>query len=128
MRFEEQRTYATIFVPDGKLPLFEKLSRDYIEEKKSSNGRVLDHASLVNTIQQIRTASLRALWTDDQHFFPLPMMKIFWWEVWLPIRNDRSATVEYFCRLAEAQGAIVAPGKLEFQSAQFCLLTHLPVL
>ncbi|OQB73666.1 MAG: Subtilase family protein [Deltaproteobacteria bacterium ADurb.Bin135] len=114
VRFEEQRTYATIFVPDGKLTLFEKLIRDYIEEKKSSNGRVLDHASLVNTIQQIRTASLRALWTDDQHVFPVTDDEIFWWEVWLPIRNDRSATVEYFCRLAEAQGAIVAPGKLEF--------------
>jgi len=28
VRFEEQRTYATIFVPDGKLTLFEKLIRD----------------------------------------------------------------------------------------------------
>jgi len=114
VRFEEQRTYATIFVPDGKLTLFEKLIHDYIEEKKSAKGRVLDHASLVNTIQQIRTASLRALWTDDQHVFPVTDDEIFWWEVWLPIRNDRSATVEYFCRLAEAQGALVAPGQLEF--------------
>ena len=35
VRFEEQRTYATIFVPDGKLTHFEKLIRDYIEEKNS---------------------------------------------------------------------------------------------
>ena len=114
VRFEEQRTYATIFVPDGKLTHFEKLIRDYIEEKKSVNGRVLDHGPLVNTIQQIRTASLRALWTDDPQVFPVTDDEIFWWEVWLPIRNDRSATVEYFCRLAEAQGARVASGQLEF--------------
>ena len=114
VRFEEQRTYATIFVPDGKLTHFEKLIRDYIEEKKSINGHVLDHKSLVNTIQQIRTASLRALWTDDPQVFPITDDEIFWWEVWLPIRNDRSATVEYFCRLAEAQGARVASGRLEF--------------
>jgi len=114
VRFEEQRTYATIFVPDGKLVHFEKLIHDYIEEKKDIHGRVRDHGTLINAIQQIRTASLRALWTDDPLVFPVTDDEIFWWEVWLPIRDERSATVAYFTRLAEAQGARVAPGRLEF--------------
>lgn len=114
VRFEEQRTYATIFVPDGKLVHFEKLIHDYIEEKKDIHGRVRDHGTLINAIQQIRTASLRALWTDDPLVFPVADDEIFWWEVWLPIRNERSVTMAYFTRLAEAQGARVAPGRLEF--------------
>ena len=114
VRFEEQRTYATIFVPDGKLVHFEKLIRDYIEEKKDIKGNVRDHKNIINTIHQIRAASLRALWTDDPQVYPTSDDEIFWWEVWLPIRNDRSATVGYFCRLAETLGVRVAPGQLEF--------------
>ncbi len=31
VRHGEQRTYATVFVPDGKLEHFENLIRDYLE-------------------------------------------------------------------------------------------------
>ena len=33
VRHEEIRTFATVFVPDGKLDHFEGLIRDYLEEK-----------------------------------------------------------------------------------------------
>src|ERR1051326_6598414 len=64
VRHEGNMTYATVFVPDGKLSRFEKLIRDYLERKRDKNGRLLDHHRLVNTIREIRTATLRALWTD----------------------------------------------------------------
>jgi len=104
VRHDEQRTYATVFVPDGKLRHFESLIRDYLNEKHDRAGRVRDHKTLINTIQQIRAASLRALWTDDPGVFPATDDETFWWEVWLPIRADRSATVTNFRRLAGAQG------------------------
>jgi len=114
VRHDEQRTYATVFVPDGKLGHFESLIRDYLDEKHDRAGRVRDHKTLINAIQQIRAASLRALWTDDPGVFPATDDETFWWEVWLPIRADRSATVTNFRRLAGAQGFQVAPGELKF--------------
>lgn len=114
VRHDEQKTYATVFVPDGKLVHFEKLIQNYLDEKHDRAGRLRDHKSLVNTIQQIRAASLRALWTDDSEVFPATDDETFWWEVWLPIRADRSATVANFRKLAYAQGFEIAPGKLEF--------------
>ena len=33
VRHDEQRTYATVFVPDGKLGHFENLIRDYLDRK-----------------------------------------------------------------------------------------------
>ncbi len=65
VRHEDHCTYATIFVPDGKLEHFEGLIRDYLNDKRDKLGRARDHKTLINTIRQIRTASLRALWTDD---------------------------------------------------------------
>ena len=114
VRHDEQRTYATVFVPEGKLRHFENLIRDYLDEKLDCRGRAHDHKALVNTIQQIRAASLRALWTDDPREFPATEDETFWWEVWLPVRADRSATVANFHRLAESLGFQVAKGVLEF--------------
>lgn len=81
VRHSEQRIYATVFVPDGKLAHFERLVQDYLEERRDKRGRTRDHKSLINTIQQIRAASLRALWTDDPLVFPASDDETFWWEV-----------------------------------------------
>jgi hypothetical protein len=51
--------------------------------------------------------------TDDE---------IFWWEVWLPIRADRSATVATFRGLAKAQGFQVAQGELQFPERSILLV------
>jgi hypothetical protein len=114
VRHDEQRTYATVFVPDGKLGHFENLIRDYLDKKHDRRGRARDHKALVNTIQRIRAASLRALWTDDPEVFPATDDETFWWEVWLPIRADRSSTIANFQRLSESLGFQVAPGVVEF--------------
>ncbi|MGH9759690.1 MAG: S8 family serine peptidase [Blastocatellia bacterium] len=114
VRHDDHSTYATVFVPDGKLDRFERLIQDYLKEKRDSAGRVRDHKALVNAIQQIRAASLRALWTDDPAVFPAQDDEMFWWEVWLPIRGDRAATVGLFRRLTEARGMATARGQLEF--------------
>lgn len=122
VRRDDPYTYATVFVPDGKLGHFEKLIRDYLGEKRDCKGRVLDNKALINTIQKIHAATLSALWTDDPAVFPQTDDEIFWWEVWLPIRTDRSATNTAFRRLAEAQGFQVAAGELLFPERSILLV------
>jgi hypothetical protein len=62
VRHEGDVTKATVFVPEGKLSLFENWIRDYLANKKSEDGlRSLDHKRLINTIREIRAATLREL-------------------------------------------------------------------
>jgi hypothetical protein len=65
IRTEANTTYANVFIPDGKLAHFEKYIADYLAERKKANGDWQDHHTLLNTISSIRSAELRALWTDD---------------------------------------------------------------
>ena len=102
------------FVPDGELKHFEEFVSDYQNRKTDSIGRPRDRRALIDAIQQIRSASLRALWTDDAEVFPTEEEGPLWWEVWLPIREDRLATLHSFRRRAEAQEIQVAQGELFF--------------
>ena len=114
VRQDSETTYATVFVPEGKLLHFERLINDYLAEKKNKNDGPLDNRRLINTIKEIRAASLRELWTDDAEVFPENEDEIFWWEVWLPVRKNRLAVVENFRCLAEAQKIRVSGSMLEF--------------
>ena len=38
VRHEDNRTHATVFVPDGKLDHFERLVRDYLAETRDKDG------------------------------------------------------------------------------------------
>ena len=114
VRQEENRTHATVFVPDGKLDHFEGLIRDYLAEKRNRAGHARDNQRLIDAIRQIRAASLRALWTDDREAFPSDAEERFWWEVWLPVRGKQQVVVVTFRRLAEAQGMETAEGELTF--------------
>lgn len=114
VRHEGGVTSATVYVPDGKLSHFEKLIGDYLEERRDKNGNLRDNKALINTIREIRAATLRALWTDAQQVFPDSNDETFWWEVWLPVRKDRRATIESFRNLAQIQNLPIATGELEF--------------
>ena len=122
VRQDEDRTHATVFVPDGRLDHFEGLIRDYLSEKRDSIGRPRDNQRLIDAISQIRAASLRALWTDDQEAFPTDDEEQFWWEVWLPVRGKQQVVVETFRRLAEAQGMEAAQGELIFPERSVLLV------
>jgi len=126
VRHEERRTHATVFVPDGKLQHFERLVREYLEQKRDSRGYARDNQRLIDAIRQIRAAGLRALWTDDLEVFPAADEPPFWWEVWLPVRGNRRATVVMFRERAEAQGMRVASGDLPFPE-RTVLLTYASV-
>ncbi len=114
VRHEEQHTLVTVFVPDGKLEHFERLIRDYLEEKRDRRGYSRDHKRLLNAIQNIRAGSLQALWTDDPAAFPQSDEEKLWWEIWLPVRDDRAAVTNRFKALAEGLGFRLVPGELQF--------------
>ncbi|MCY4666946.1 MAG: S8 family peptidase, partial [Rhodococcus sp.] len=114
VRHEDNRTHATVFVPDGKLDHFERLIRAYLAEARDKAGRRRDNQRLIDAIREIRAASLRALWTDSTDVYPTPDDGAVWWEVWLPVRRDRNATVAAFRERAGAQGMEVARGELIF--------------
>ena len=123
VRSNAGQTCVTVFVPDGKLVHFENLIKDYLEEKRDSIGRARDNKRLINAIREIRAASLQALWTDDEEVFPTDSDGTVWWEVWLPIRKDRRATVSAFRELAESQEIHVAPGTVSFPERTVLLVS-----
>lgn len=114
VRTHEGKSFANVFVPDGQLEHFEKYVTEYLEEKKNKNGKALDHRTLLNTIASIRTAELRALWTDDPSLFPENPATPFWWEVWLPVRGQRDVVVEDFKKLATLAECVVSEKQVNF--------------
>ncbi|MBF2753672.1 MAG: S8 family peptidase [Gammaproteobacteria bacterium AqS3] len=113
VRHEKKRTIATVFIPDGKLDMFENLIHAYLDKSKDGKKRPRN-GKLLNAISKIRTAALKALWTDDLEEFPTSDEEELWWEVWLPVRDGRAPVTESFRRLAKKQGFRIAPGELQF--------------
>ena len=110
----QTETVATVFVPDGKLPHFDRLVQDYLVEHKDRSGNVRDHHALINTIQSIRAAAIKELWTDTPEALPRDEAAALWWEVWLAIREDREQTVTNFRRLAAGLDLSVTKGQIDF--------------
>ena len=102
---ETRCTHATVFVPDGRLGHFERIVQDYADEHKDSAGQPRDNRLLVDAIQDIRRATLRALWTDSAEEFPTDEYSAFWWEVWLPAREDPAAAVAGFRKRIDLLGS-----------------------
>lgn len=124
VRHEGNRTFANVFVPDGALEHFERYVSDYLEEKKDKRGRALDHQKLLDTIESIRTAEIRALWTDDPELLPGDPATAFWWEVWLPVRESgkRQAVVEDFRKLARLAECLVSERQVNFPERTVLLM------
>ncbi|WP_127958553.1 S8 family peptidase [Serratia microhaemolytica] len=114
-------TFATVFVPDGKLTVFEKWILAYLDESKDKkNGPA--HSQLLNTIADIRAATLQALWTDALESIPTADDEHLWWEVWLPTRGDRLGLVEQFKAMATELNFRIAAGELYFPERSVLLL------
>lgn len=118
VRSEGNRTLATVFVPEGKLPKLERLVKDYVEKDKihpktrQSTGP--KNEELIANIRSIRQATLRHLWTDDPALLPVDDDAPVWWEVWLRTGKDRAALAEFFRQHAAAIGLQVSSRQLQF--------------
>ncbi|MCX7144159.1 MAG: S8 family peptidase [Proteobacteria bacterium] len=114
VRRVDNATFATVFVPDGKLDAFEKLIEDYLAEKQDAKGRHRDNKALLNTIQEVRAATFDALWTDDPAVLPADENQVIWWEIWLPVRDDRTATLARFRTVATGIGFVLSTKVIQF--------------
>ena len=113
VRADGSKTFATVFVPDGKLEHFEKLIKSYLDPakdgKKGPSGQ-----KLLNAISGIRAAMVKALWTDSPDLLPARDSEEIWWEVWLPVRGDRTAVAQSFREMATSMEFKLAEGELNF--------------
>jgi Subtilase family len=114
VRRDGDTTIATVFVPDGKLAHFERLIGAYLSARVNTKGEARDNRPLLDTIQRIRTATLRSMWADDIAAFPPDEDVTVWWEVWLPGRRERDASIAAFRNLCAPTAIVVARGELTF--------------
>lgn len=122
VRHDECHTYATVFVPDGKLDVFERKIQEYIAERKGNKGQALDNKALINTISEIRNAAFSELWTDDLSALPATEQESIWWEVWLPVLKDRASTIYRFRSVAEKIGFELSHDELHFPERSVLLM------
>src|SRR5260370_11200850 len=96
----DNRTKATVFVPDGKLDLFLRkvvAYRDKMTKPRTENGPTRpQNQDLVEGISEIQFAALEALWTETDLPFPDAQTPITW-EVWL----RRSKGLDQLTRLRQ---------------------------
>lgn len=81
----ENAQLATVYVPEGKLGVFERKIRKYAED--DTLGGKPWHRKLVEKIAHIRLATVRSFWTDRADLLPEPEEAI-WWELWLRSRDE----------------------------------------
>jgi hypothetical protein len=122
VRADGNSTVANVFVPDGKLDHFEKYIAEYLDAKTDKNGKLIDHGPLLNAISSIRSAELRGLWTDLPDLLPQDLTEQFWWEVWLPVRGQRSNVVEDFRKLAALAECQVSAHHINFPERTVVLM------
>lgn len=114
VQFHDESITATIFVPVEKINFLERKITDYLEEKKDRNGGARDNRSLIDAIQNIRRSAFKELWNDDECALPKGQDEEIWWEIWLPVFNDRTAVLHDFKKIAGAIGIEVSQSTLEF--------------
>lgn len=108
---EEQRiTYATVYVPDGKLRRFFNLVDAYLNRDKETASGKPRNQSLIDSISSIRRAAIRSFWTDDPSLFP-DSNQLVWWEVWLRNTIDASRNFADFCQQSNIS---MSPNKIQF--------------
>lgn len=110
----EDRTLATVFVPQGKLQHFENLIADYISYKKDAGGRSRDNQPLIDSIRAVRVATFYSLWTDIDAVLPGDDAVKIWWEAWLPVGQNPQQLVSEFRRIAVLAGFTLSERELHF--------------
>jgi hypothetical protein len=121
IRYENGKTYATVFVPDGALPKLEKKLQDYISYRKKAKGGALDNRRLFDTIKSLKKATVKALWTDT---VPMPSSdtEVMCWEVWLSARTSRKDQREAFTETAKSLKIEVSANYIEFRERTVLLI------
>jgi len=108
----DKKTYATVFVPEGKLHILTDKVTKYLE-KNTIKGKPRNR-ELVESISELRRAALEALWTDDRVVFPSEDQQAIWWEVWLRAGDDPQAILDFFMDHVKRLGFSVSRETIRF--------------
>ncbi|MDV8148942.1 S8 family peptidase [Arthrobacter sp. B10-11] len=100
--------WATVFIPDGEKKYFLSRLDAYLETSEQPKTK---HSALLDSIQSVRRATIRELWTDDPEDFPDGPGRT-WWEVWLRKRDGRE--LERLTAYAESNGIRMGKHHLGF--------------
>jgi hypothetical protein len=104
----EEKTLATVFVPDEKISIFIKKVEDY-RDAETSSGKPKNRP-LIDSIQDLRVAVVKSLWTDLIDIFP-SSDEMIWWEIWLRATSD---AIPRFQNFAQARDINLSPRILQF--------------
>jgi Subtilase family len=107
-----ERTMATVFVPEGRLDRFENLIVDYLQ-RETPTGKPKNQ-KLVESISAIRLAALEAIWTDERALLPADLDEAIWWEVWLRQTEDGEAVLQFFRHHGQHIGLMIPDGAIRF--------------
>ncbi|MGR3176503.1 MAG: S8 family peptidase [Candidatus Anammoxibacter sp.] len=113
-------TFASVSVPDGKLKYFINKIERYGKEE-TSKGKPKNQP-LVESISEIRKATLDCLWTDKKDLFPQERESI-WWEIWLRAGNNQDSIAVFFRENAHLTGLTLNDEEIRFPD-RTVLLAH----
>ena len=84
---------ATIYIPDAERQDFIQKLTDYRNERINGKPKYND---LISSIDSIQKAIVKALWTDDERYFPAE--EKVWCEIWLdvPDQNYEEVKAQFF--------------------------------
>jgi len=114
-----QSMLATVFVPDGKLEILERLITRYRDEE-TAKGQP-KNKKLIESVAEIRHAAIRSFWTDDPELFP-DVQKPSWWEVWLRVGQDRDEITATFESYAASIGIRMQKRRIKFSDRTVLLV------
>ena len=92
VKYVADKVQASIFIPQDKFFVLEDKIQAYIDERRSNDGKVRDYKNLINAIETIHVSLLKSLWMENTDLPDLGIQT--WWELWLPIREDRKKVYE----------------------------------
>lgn len=105
----DDKTVATVYVPQGRIAFFVKRVEAYLTET-SRSGKPKNQP-LIESIARIRLAVAESFWTDDLDTLPAANARS-WWEVWL--RGDDDTVLARFRAQAKAMRVVVGQRHLTF--------------
>lgn len=103
---------ATVFMPDAAVTAFLRKLESYATEDTPTGAP--KNRKLVDSLADIRLATLEALWTEDD--LPFPDGRV-WWEVWLRRGGtdpEGEPELEEFLRFADRANVTVGDQRLAF--------------
>jgi hypothetical protein len=117
-RTAEGVMHATVFVPEGKLGAFIRKLEAYAAKDTTTDKP--KNQLLVESIGDVRLASLRSFWTDAGEF-PADENQAQWWEVWLQDADNENDVSLEFRRRADTAGVQVGERELRFPERRVLL-------